>query len=116
MTKQNWKAETLLWLSYQALKNKQTNKNNVNNNNNKTHHVETEKEPLCRPPCNCQTQEIANHPKNQRKESNPNKEHKSQTSQLQDKTGDGQDMQKLFLDHIKYTDSTNDALKMTAQI
>lgn len=25
-------------------------------------------------------------------------------------------MQKLFLDHIKYTDSTNDALKLTAQI
>lgn len=36
-------------------------------------------------------------------------------SQLQDKTVDGQDMQKLFLDHIKYTESTNYALKLTAQ-
>lgn len=37
-------------------------------------------------------------------------------SQLQDKTVGGQDMQKLFLDHTKYTESTNYALKLTAQI
>lgn len=41
---------------------------------------------------------------------------KNMKSQLRDKRVDGQEMQKLFLDHIKYTDSTNDALKLTAQI
>lgn len=77
-----------------------------------------EKEELAIPqtPWKCQTRENNISPKNQRMESKLNKEQWNSNISIQDKTEDGQDMQKLFLDHINYTESTNDTLRLTAQI